>query len=78
MLTFQHFSATQILREINLLESIRSKTAGFVIFGALNLVHLVNLTFQKVQKFIKKSKAEPLKNDSFCTFRILKVKINFT
>ena len=61
MLTFQHFSATQILREINLLESIRSKTAGFVIFGALNLVHLVNLTFQKVQKFIKKNQhSEPL------------------
>ena len=33
---FQDFSITQILREINFGESSDSKTAVFIIFGALN------------------------------------------
>ena len=43
----------QILREINFEECGSSKTAVFVIFGALNFVALVNFSLQKVQTFMK-------------------------
>ena len=53
MWKFQDISVTQILREIIFGESRSSKTAVFVILGPLNFVDLVNLSLQKVQKFIK-------------------------
>ena len=50
MWKFQDFCITQILREINFVDSRCAKTA---ILGAVNFVHLVNFSLQKVQKFIK-------------------------
>ena len=50
MWKIQDFSITQILREINFGEIRSAKTAGFAIFGTLNLV---NYSLQKVQKFMK-------------------------
>ena len=44
---------TKILREINFVDSGSAKTAVFAILGAVNFVLLVNVSFQKVQKFIK-------------------------
>ena len=44
----EDFSVTQILREINFGETRSSETAIYAIFGALNLVDLVNFSFQKV------------------------------
>ena len=43
---FHDFSVIQILREINFGESWGSKTAIFAIFGALNIVNLVNFSLQ--------------------------------
>ena len=50
---FQNFSVTQILREINFGESKSHEFAVFAILEALNLVDLINLNFQKVQKCMK-------------------------
>ena len=50
---FHDFSVIQILREINFGESRSSKTAIFVISGALNFVTLVNLSLQKVHSTYK-------------------------
>ena len=49
-----------ILREINFVDSRSAKTAIFAILGAVNFVHLVNISLQKVQKFLKYQKSEPL------------------
>jgi len=46
---FEDFSVTQILCEINFNDSRSSKIAIFAISEALNFVHLVNLSLQKVQ-----------------------------
>ena len=48
----QHFSITQILREINFGECKSSKNAIFAILGAVNFVNLVGFSLQKVQNFI--------------------------
>jgi len=53
MWKFQDFSITQILREINFEDSRSAKTAIFAILRAVNFVLLVNISLQKVQKFIK-------------------------
>ena len=53
---FQDFCITritEILREINFEDSRGAKSAVFAILGAVNFVHLVNFSLQKVQKFIK-------------------------
>ena len=50
---FMTFGITQILREINFVDSRSAKTGAFAILGAVNFVHLVNFYLQKVQKFIK-------------------------
>ena len=50
---FQDFCITEILREINFEDSRSAKFAFFAILGAVNFVHLVNSSLQKVQKFIK-------------------------
>ena len=50
---FQDFCITQILREINFVDSRSAKTAVFAISGDVIFVHLVNFSLQKVQKFIK-------------------------
>ena len=50
---FQDFSIKQILRAINFGESKNCETAIFAILGAVNLAHLVNSNFPKMQKFIK-------------------------
>ena len=50
---FQDFSITQILREINFEESGSAKNAVFAILGAVNFVHLVNISLLKVQNFMK-------------------------
>ena len=61
MWKFQDFSITQILREINFVDSRSAKTAIFAILESVNLVNLVNFSLQKVQKFIKKNQnSEPL------------------
>ena len=52
----REFSVTQILREINLEKSRRSKPAGLSILGALNFDDLVYLGLQKVQILVKKAK----------------------
>ena len=52
---FQDFSVIQILREINFGNIRSSKTAVFVIFGALNYVDMGNFSLQKVQKLKKKN-----------------------
>ena len=46
-------SITKILREIDFGDSKSAKTAVFAILGALNFVHLVNISLSKVQKFMK-------------------------
>ena len=56
-----YFSVTQILREINFGESRSSKTAGFAIVWALNMIYLADFSLQKVQKFMKNYISEPLK-----------------
>ena len=53
MWKFQDFSDIQILREIDFEERRSPKIAIFAIFGALNFVHLLNVSLQNVQKFIK-------------------------
>ena len=53
MWKFQEFSITQILREINFEDSRSAKSAVFAILGAVNFAHLVNVSLQKVQKFMK-------------------------
>ena len=53
------FSVIQILREINCREPRSSKTAVFAIFGALNIVDLVNFSHKKVSKFIKANSEPP-------------------
>ena len=50
---FQEFSITQILRETNFEDSRSAKSANFTILSAVNFVHLVNCSRQKVQKCIK-------------------------
>ena len=50
---FQDFCITQILLEINFVDSRSVKTPVFAIFGALNFINLVNFSLQKVQKCIK-------------------------
>jgi len=57
---FQDFCITEILREINFEDSKSAKSAVFAILGAVNFVHLVNFSFQKMQKFIKNQNSEPL------------------
>ena len=57
---FQDFSITHILREINFGDSKMSKFDIFAIFGPLNLIDWVNLSFPKVQKFMKNQNSEPL------------------
>ena len=47
------FYITEILREINFVDSRNTKTAVFANLGAVNFVHLVNFNLQKVQKFTK-------------------------
>ena len=49
---FQDFSITQILCEINFVDSISAKTAIFAILGAANFVPFVNFSLRKVQKFM--------------------------
>ena len=46
---FHDFSVIQILREINFGESRSSKITVFAIFGALNIVDLINFSLQKGQ-----------------------------
>ena len=53
MWKFQDFSVIEILREINVGESRSAKIAILAIFGALNLVDLVNYSLQKVQISMK-------------------------
>ena len=50
---FHDFSIIQILREINFGGSRNAKDVVFAILGAVNIVHLVNISLQKVQKFMK-------------------------
>ena len=49
MWKFQDFCITDILREINFVDSRSAKIAVFAILGAVNYVHLVNFSLQKVQ-----------------------------
>ena len=53
MWKFQDFGITEILREINFVDSRSAKTTIFAILGAVNFVHLGNFSLQKVQKSIK-------------------------
>ena len=69
MWKFQYFSITQILRQINFWDTRSSKTASFAILGAVNFVHLVNISLQKVQKFIK-SKFTASKCDKMADFAL--------
>ena len=50
---FWDFSITQILREINFVESRSSKMLLFAILGALSFVNLENFSLQKVKNFMK-------------------------
>ena len=60
MWIFQDFPVSLILREIIFGEFRSSEIAIFAILGALNFVHLVIFSLQKVQKFIKIQNSEPL------------------
>ena len=53
MWKFQDFRITQILREINFVDSRSAKTAVFAILGAANFVHLIDFCLEKLQKIIK-------------------------
>ena len=46
---FKDFSVTQILREINFVETITSKNVVSAIFETLDFTHLVNFSLLKVQ-----------------------------
>ena len=59
MWKFQDFFIT--VREINFVDSRSAKSAIFAILGAVNLVHLVNFSLQKVQKCNENQNSEPLK-----------------
>ena len=52
----QDFCITEILREINFVNSRSAKTAIFAILGAVNFVHGVNFSLQKLLKKSLKSK----------------------
>ena len=52
---FKDFFITEFLCEINFVDSRSAKTAIFAILVAVNFVHLVNFSLQKVQKLIKKN-----------------------
>ena len=49
---FKDFCITQILREINFVDSRIAKTAVYATLGAVNFVHFVNFRLQMVQKFV--------------------------
>ena len=57
---FQNFSVTQILREIIFRKSRSAKPAVFAILRAVNFVHLMKFSLQKLQKFMKNQNSEPL------------------
>ena len=50
---YHDFSVTQILREINFEEYKSSETGVFATLGAVKMINFLNVSFQKVQKFIK-------------------------
>ena len=50
---FQDFAITPILREINFVDSRSAEITIYAISGAMNFVHVVNFSLQKVQKFMK-------------------------
>ena len=60
MWKFQDYCITQILREINFGDSSSAKTAVFAILGAVNFVHLVNMSLQKSAKIHQNQISEPL------------------
>ena len=60
MWKFQDFSVIQILCEINLKESKRSKTVNFDILKALNFVNLVDFSNQKTAEIHKNKNSKPL------------------
>jgi len=54
MWKFHDFSITQILREIKYGGSRSSKNAVFFsIFEAMNFINLINISIQRVQKWLK-------------------------
>ena len=72
------FPVIQILREINFVESRRSKNAVFANLVAQNLVDLVNCSIQKVQNLIK-TKFRAFKMVNMAVFDLQKSsKIDFT
>ena len=58
MWKFQDFCITEILREINFVDSRSAKSDIFAILGAVNFVHLANSAFKKC-KNSSKSISEP-------------------
>ena len=50
---FKNFSATQILREINFMDSRSAKLPFLAFLRAVDFFHLLNFSLQKVQDFIK-------------------------
>ena len=52
----EDFCIDHVLREINFVDSRSAKTTDFAILGALNFVHLVRLSLQKVQTKFRASK----------------------
>ena len=60
MWKFKEFCITEILREINFVDSRSVKTAIFATLGAMNFVHLVNCILQNVQKTHDNQNSEPL------------------
>ena len=76
MWKFLDFSFTYILGEINFEESRSCKTATFAILETLNFVNLVHLiSFEKVQKSIKKSIFRALKCVKIADFAFLESQI---
>ena len=60
MWEFQDYCITEILREINFVDSRSAKTTVFAILGGVKFVNLGNFGLQIVQKFKKNENSEPV------------------
>ena len=59
MWKFQDFCITKILREINFEDSRNENSAVFATLGAVDFVHLLNYSLQKVKKNHKNKNSGP-------------------
>ena len=77
MWKFQEFCVSEILREINFVDSRSAKTTIFAILGAVNFVHLVNFSLQNVPKNSQKSEFRASKCGKMADFALQELSTNW-